>query len=775
MLLNYRPARQSVCQLLRAFSFVIAVALTGFGVNSYADSDASITIVPKTEKQIEKMVRKQIRSMTVEEKVGQMTQVNIGVLIDNKVKGRVAFDEDKMSEAFDKYKVGSVLNSISRALTLSEWHGVINAVQDKALSSEQAIPVLYGVDAIHGVTYTQGSTLFPHNIGLAASRDLTLVKQATKATAMEVRATGVRWNFDPVLDAGRNPLWSRFEETFGEDVVLTSEMGVATVKGYEEDGLENITAVASCMKHFVGYSDPANGKDRTPAYIPNVELWEHYIPQFKAAIEAGSSTIMINSASLNGMPVHANKYLLTDVLRNQLGFKGLILSDWEDVIRLHTRHNIAETPEEAVRLAIEAGLDMSMVPHDFSFAEILVKLVKEGTITEKRIDKSVAIILTLKHRLGLFDNAYPEPAAFANFGKPEYQQLALDAAIDSITLLKNTNNLLPLPAKSKILLAGPAARNLGALHGSWSYSWQGDQERNYPDTTQSLADALSEQFGNALTVMAFPKFSDARNYDAEKLKQLAKKADYIVLALGEPAYAESPGALDDLRLPLNQIQLAQAAHATGKPVVLVLTEGRPRVVADIVEESGAIMQAYRPGSKGARAIAGVLTGEFNPSGVLPYSYPQYTGDITPYDRRVLTNVQQLTPGKITRNGYKPQWPFGYGLSYSTFAYSDLSLSQSTMKKNESVRVSVTVKNTSDRDGKHAVELYVSDLYASLSPSAKRLKKFTKVFLRAGEQKVVYFDLGKQDLEFVDASLKRVVEPGDFKIQVGGLKTELEFL
>lgn len=775
MPLNYRPASQLRCQLFRAFSFALCVAVTGYGVNSYADSAASSVIVPKTGKQIEKLVRKQIRSMTIEEKVGQMTQINIGVLIDKSVKDRVAFDQEKLSEAFDKYKVGSVLNSTARALTLDEWHGVIKTLQDKALSSEQAIPVLYGVDAIHGVTYTQGSTLFPHNIGLAASRDPALVKRATKATAMEVRASGVRWNFDPVLDAGRNPLWSRFEETFGEDVVLTSVMGVATVQGYEEDGLENITAVASCMKHFVGYSDPANGKDRTPAYIPDIELWEHHIPQFKAAIEAGSSTIMINSASLNGMPVHANKYLLTEVLRKQLGFKGLIVSDWEDVIRLHTRHNIAETPEEAVSLAIEAGLDMSMVPNDFSFAEILVKLVKAGTVSEKRIDQSVEIILTLKHRLGLFDNAYHEPAAVANFGKPEYQQLALDAAIDSITLLKNTNNLLPLPTTSKILLVGPSARNLGALHGSWSYSWQGDEEKNYPETTQSLADALSEQFGETLTVMAFPKFSDPRNYDTEQLKRLAKKADYIVLALGEPAYAESPGALDDLHLPLNQIQLAQAAHASGKPVVLVLAEGRPRIIADIVEQSGAIMQTYRPGSQGARAIAGVLTGEFNPSGVLPYSYPQYTGDITPYDRRVLTDVQQLTPGNITKKGYKPQWPFGFGLSYSTFAYSKLSLSQSTMKKNESVRVSVTVKNTSRRDGKHAVELYIRDVYASLSPSAKRLKKFTKVFLRAGEQKVVHFDLHNQDLEFVDSSLKRVIEPGDFKIQIGGLEKELKFL
>ena len=775
MILNIRLARKLSFKLLSVLSFIVIIAVTVSSFNSYADSKVIVSILPKTDKQIKKLVRQQLRTMTIEEKVGQMTQVNLGVLINKKVKGRVEFDEKKMSEAFDKYKVGSVLNSISRALTLSEWHGVIKAIQDKALSSEQGIPVLYGVDAIHGVTYTQGSTLFPHNIGLAASRDLSLVKRATKATALELRATGVRWNFDPVLDAGRNPLWSRFEETFGEDVFLTSEMGVAMVQAYEEDGLENINAVASCMKHFVGYSDPANGKDRTPAYIPDIELWDHYIPQFKAAIEAGSSTIMINSASLNGIPVHANKYLLTDVLRKQLGFKGLILSDWEDVIRLHTRHNIAETPEEAVRLAIEAGLDMSMVPNDFSFAEILVKLVKNGTVKEKRIDQSVEIILTLKHRLGLFDNAYTEPAALVNFSKPEYKKIALDAAVDSITLLKNTDNLLPLPSKSKVLLAGPAVRNLGSLHGSWSYSWQGDQERNYPDTTQSLADAFSDQFGNLLTVMGFPKYSDPRNYDTEKLKRLAKESDYIVLALGEPAYAESPGALDDLRLPLNQIQLARAAYTTGKPVIIVLAEGRPRIVADIVEESGAIIQAYRPGSQGARAITGILTGEFNPSGVLPYSYPQYTGDIMPYDRRVLANIQQLTPGKITRNGYKPQWPFGFGLSYSTFEYSNLSLSQSTIKNNESVRVSVTIKNTSDRNGKHAVELYMSDLYASISPSTKRLKKFTKIFLRAGQQKDVHFDLNKKDLEIVSASLDRVVEPGDFKIEIGGLEAELKFL
>jgi beta-glucosidase len=725
--------------------------------------------------QIEKRITALLDTMTVEEKVGQMTQITLAVLFDEDSEGGKALDPQKLKEAIHTYHVGSILNTGSRALTLDQWHELIKAIQDEALSAKTPIPVIYGIDAIHGVTYTVGSTLFPHNIGLAASRNPDLVVQIADVTAMETRASGIRWNFDPVLDVGRNPLWSRFEETFGEDSYLAGVMGSAIISAYEKDDLSNIDAVASCMKHYVGYSDPANGKDRTPAYITDVELWEHHLPSFQAAVEAGASTIMINSASINGMPVHGSKRLLTDILRGRLGFEGLIVSDWEDVIRLHTRHKIAATPREAVRLAVEAGIDMSMVPKDYSFAEHLVSLVKDGDVLEERLDESVAIILKLKTQLGLFDNAYAEPEAARNFGRPEYKVLALEAARQSITLLKNTNDVLPLSENARVLLAGPAAHNRGALHGSWSYTWQGADESAYPDGTKSLADALVAEFGEKnISTMGEAEYHAATNVDTNALVRLADSADVIVLALGEPAYAESPGALDDLRLPELQSMLADAAIATGKPVVIVLLEGRPRVLGDIVDGAAAVVQAYRPGSQGGQAIADVLYGNHNPSGVLPYSYPQYTGDITPYDRRVLADIQQLTPGKVSRAGYKPEWPFGFGLSYTSFEISELKLDNDTLIGDGELTVSATITNTGDRDGDKVVDLFVSDLYASLSPAYQRLKGFKRVSLKSQQRTTVSFTLTKNDLSFINASLERVTEPGAFRVTVGDQATEFNY-
>ena len=716
-----------------------------------------------------------LERMTVAQKVGQMTQVNLGVMIDRAVRDGVRFEPEKLAEAVNRYQVGSILNSTGRALTLAEWHQVIRTIQEAALRNDPPIPVLYGIDAIHGVTYTRGSTLFPHNIGLAATRNAALVKRIAKVTAMETRASGIRWNFDPVLDVGRNPLWSRFPETFGEDSYLAGVLGVAAIEGYEEDGLASPTAVASCMKHFVGYSAPANGKDRTPAYIPAMQLWEHHLPPFEAAVRAGSSTIMINSASVNGMPVHADRYLLTEVLRERFGFEGLIVSDWEDVIRLHTRHRIAETPREAVRLAVEAGLDMSMVPRDFSFADHLYDLVKSGEISEQRVDRSVATILRLKMELGLFDNPYPEPAAVENFGLPAYPELALDAARESMTLLKNEDGVLPLPEDARVLLAGPAARNLGPLHGSWSYTWQGDDESAYSGSTLTVYEALVEKIGSERVVTgAVEGFFAAENYDTEQLARHADEADVIVLALGERAYAESPGALDDLNLAPAQKALARAAAATGKPVIYVLVQGRPRIIADIEPLAAGILLAYRPGSQGARAIADVLFGDHAPSGVLPFSYPQFTGDIMPYDHGVLAEIQQLEPGVITHNGYKPQWPFGFGLSYTTFEYADLRLDRTELQPGETLEVSVTVRNTGARGGQHAVDLFVSDLYASLSPAARKLRRFTKVHVPAGGAETVRFTLGAEDLAMVNADLERVVEPGEFRISVGGLEAAFHY-
>ena len=710
-----------------------------------------------------------LANMTVEQKVGQMTQINLGVIIDKQVKERVQFNQENLDLALKKYQVGSILNSTSRALTVEEWHEVIKVIQDKALANNLSIPVLYGIDAIHGVTYTQGSTLFPHNIGMAATRNPALVMRAAKVTAMEARASGLRWNFDPVLDIGRNPIWPRFPETFGE------VMGIAAIEGYEGDGLDAITAVASCMKHFVGYSDPANGKDRTPAYIPDVVLWEQHLPQFKAAVEAGASTIMINSASINGMPVHASKYLLTDVLRDQFGFEGVIVSDWEDVIRIHTRHRVAETPREAVKMAVDAGLDMSMVPHNFSFADHLLDLANSGEVSMERINQSVARILKLKMDLGLFENAYAEPEAVKNFGLPAYTDLALDAARESITLLKNQGQVLPLPITAKILLAGPAAMNLGPLHGSWSYSWQGDVEKNYPAKTLNIQQAIVEKIGSEkLVTVAGKGFKNKANYDTQSLLARADEVDYIVLALGERAYAESPGALDDLNLAQEQKDLVRAAAQTGKPVIMLLTEGRPRIINDVEAMAQGIILAYQPGSEGAKAVRDVLFGDYNPAGVLPYSYPQFTGDILPYDHGVLANIQQLKPSVITHGGYKPQWPFGFGLSYTTFEYSDLKLDKAVMKAGDSLKVSMTVTNTGERGGHHAVDLFVSDLFASLSPAARKLKRFSKIYLDVGASKIVTFELHEEDLSFVNAELQRVVEPGEFKVAVGNLSETFRF-
>jgi len=725
---------------------------------------------------IEAKIHRQLKAMTVAEKVGQMTQVDLSTIIAGKdEQGQLLLDENKLNEAINKYKVGSILNAGGSGITPQHWRKILTKIQDKALKTEQAIPVLYGIDAIHGATFTEGATLFPHNIGMGASRNTDLVKQAAKVTAKEVRASGIRWNFDPVLDIARQPLWPRFGETFGEDTHLITEMGLAAIIAYEEDGLDSPTAVASTMKHFVGYSNPASGKDRTPAYIPEITMKEYYLPQFEAAIKAGSSTIMINSASVNGIAVHANKAILTDLLRDELGFKGLVVTDWEDIIRLHERHRVADSQRSAVKLAIDAGIDMSMVPLNYSFAKLLVDLVEKGEITEQRIDYSVANILRLKHQLGLFKDPYPEKSAFKGFGRKEYKTIAKQAALESITLLKNEANVLPLTKKSKVLLVGPAVDNLAPLHGAWSFSWQGDVEANYPKSTQTLLQAFQEKVGkkNIVTVAA-KGYDSAGNYDVNKLIKLAKDVDYIVLALGENAYAESPGVINDLTLASNQLALAKAATTTGKPVVLVLVEGRPRVISTIEPQMNAIVQAYLPGSQGAAAITDVIYGDYNPSGILPYTYPRHTGDIVPYDRLALADFAERSPGKLTTDGYNPQWPFGHGLSYTKFIYSPLVLSHEKMQSNDTLSVTVTVKNTGDYDGQHTVELYLSDIYASVSPSVKKLKRFKKILLKKGQAKTLKFDITKKDLRMVNANLDWVVEVGEFVVSIGDKKVSFTY-
>lgn len=716
-----------------------------------------------------------LKKMTIEEKVGQMTQVTIAVIAQGgwgDTEGNI--DPVALKKALADYHVGSILNVNAHGFTAEKWRQIITQIQDEANKTRLKIPVVYGLDGMHGQTYTLNSTLFPQNLAMAATRNIELVKGAAKVTANELRASGVRWNFAPVLDIGRQPLWSRFPETYGEDVFIGKTMGVAAIKSYEEDGLKNPTAVASCMKHYLGYSAARNGKDRTPAYIPEIELREYYLPQFREAVKAGSSSIMINSGEINGEPVHASKYLLTTVLRQEMGFQGVVVSDWEDIIRLHTRHNVAATPREAVVMGVNAGIDMSMVPSDFSFYTLLLEAVKLKEVPLSRIDEAVKRILLFKYKLGLFDNPYPEDAAKPNFAKPEYLSLALDAARESITLLKNKNNILPLSKTAKVLVAGPSAQSITALNGCWSYTWQGNNEKWYPADSKTILQSITDKLGAANVFTTTEKgFSNPANYNISELKRAADKADVIVLCIGEDAYAESPGNIRDLALPEEQVELVKAAALSGKPVVLVLTEGRPRFITGIEPISQGIIMAYWGGRKAAEAIADVLFGDYNPDGLLPFSYPKSMGEFVMYDRKPSEEIREVFNDNVGA-GYDPLYPFGHGLSYTSFEYSNLVLSSKTLIGDAKLNVSITIKNTGSRAGKHAIELYTRDKYASITPSMKRLRAFQKISLAPGESKTVSFSIDRNDLAFVNANLKTITEPGEFEVMIGDKKETFSF-
>jgi len=713
-----------------------------------------------------------LRQMTLDEKIGQMTQVTLGV-VSTAADG--VLDPVALKKAVGNYLVGSILNVTNHALTVEQWRTVQTQIQDEAKLTRLKIPVIYGLDGIHGQTYTLDATLFPQNIGMAATRDPELAAAVTKVAAKELRASGVRWNFAPVLDCGRQPLWSRFAETYGEDVYIGETMGATVIKAYEEDGLKNPTAVASCMKHYIAYSDSRTGKDRTPIYLPEIEMREYYLPQFRAAIKAGASTLMVNSSEINGIPVHANTYLLTDVLRKELGFQGVVVSDWEDIIRLHTRHNVAATPRAAVALAVNAGVDMSMVPSDFSFFTLLKEAVQSGEVPILRINEAVRRILLLKFKLGLFDNPYPEPAAAANFGLPEYQTLALQAAHEAMTLLKNEGAVLPLEHTAHILVAGPAAVSISALNGCWSYTWQGKDERWYPADSKTILDALRDKLGAAQeTTTAVKDFDNPANYDTVALKAAATGVDAIVLCLGENAYAESPGVIPDLALPEEQLALARAAAATGKPVILVLTEGRPRFITGIASSMKGILLAYWSGRKTAEAISDVLAGDYNPDGKLPYSYPRSSGEMVLYDRKPTEDIREIFNADMNYTGYNPLFPFGWGLSYTSFSCQDLRLSTIRLTGAKKLVVTATIKNTGQRDGKHTVELYTRQHYASITPNMRRLRAFKKIFLKAGEAQTVTFTLDRNDLAFVNAQLRTVTEPGDFDLYIEDQKTTFSY-
>ncbi|MEP7320586.1 MAG: glycoside hydrolase family 3 N-terminal domain-containing protein [Saprospiraceae bacterium] len=717
-----------------------------------------------------------IKQMTLEEKVGQMTQVTMAVFAENgwgNQNGK--FDPELVKKAVQTYHIGSMLNNVGRALSLDEWHAGIKMVMDECNKSRLKIPVIYGLDAMHGQNYTLNSTLFPHNLAMAATRNDELVAKIAKVTAKELRASGVRWNFAPVLDLGRQQLWARFEETFGEDPLIGKSMGKAAVMSYEGDGLKNPTAVATSLKHYLGYSNPKTGKDRTPTSMSDIEMREYYLPQFAEAIKSGASTVMVNSGDINGTPVHGSKYILTDILRKELGFQGVVVSDWEDIIRLHTRHRVAESPREAVAMGVNAGVDMSMVPTDYSFYDLLIEAVKKNEVTISRINEAVKRILTLKMKLGLFDNPYPEPMAIANFGKSEYGDIALQAAHEAITLLKNKDQILPLSKDKKVLIAGPAAQSISALHGAWSYTWQGNDERWYPASSKTIAQVLKDKIGDNIIVAGSKGWSNKDNMDPDRLKALAliNKVDVIVLCLGEDAYAETPGNTRELDLPVDQQKLAEAAIATGKPVILVLVEGRPRLITDIEPKMNGVIMAYRCGSKGGEGLADILYGDYNPSGRLSFTYNKYAGEMLTYDYKSTEELREDPGAKAP--GYDPLYPFGFGLSYTTFEYSDLRLSNNVLTGMETLEVKVKVKNTGQRTGAHSVDLYTRDLFASITPPGKRLRGYQKITLNAGETKELVFKINKDDLSFINAHSARVTEPGDFDVMIGSLKGTFKYV
>ncbi len=718
-----------------------------------------------------------LKQMKTEEKVGQMTQLTIDMVTSGDDQA-VRIDQAKLEKAIAQYGVGSILNVNNQALAIERWHEIIDGIQTAASKTRLKIPVIYGVDSIHGANYVQGATLFPQEIGMAATWNPTLMQTAAEITAMETRAAGIPWSFSPVLDVGRNPQWARLWETFGEDPYLATVMGTAFVRGLEGDDVSNGKSVAASLKHYVGYSFPLNARDRTPAWIPEHYLREYFLPPFAAAVRSGARTVMVNSAEINGVPGHINKYLLTDVLKDELKFDGFIVTDWEDIRKLVTQWRVAADEKEATRLAIMAGIDMSLVPLNYSFSDNLIALVKENKVPMSRIDDAVRRILRVKFELGLFENAMPDKTMLANFGKPEYPRIALEAARESLILLKNDNNILPLTKNKKVLVTGPTADSLISLNNGWTYVWQGSEPSLYPIEKPTIRRAVEEKTGKAnftfvqgTRIVRKPNSPSNNNptnideaVDVEKAVAEARKADVVVLCLGEGSYTEHPGDIPDLTLPEIQLKFAEAIIATGKPVVVVLAQGRPRIISRIAGRVSGILLALNPGNEGGTALADVLFGDYNPNGKLPVTYPRAPGYLATYDRRAFE-----TDGKdYEKSPFYPQFEFGFGLSYTTFVYSDLRLSSKSIPANGDLTVSVKITNTGNRAGKETAILYLRDEIASLTPNGKRVKRFAKIYLEPKQSKTVTFTLSREDFSFINSDNKPTVEAGDFTVMIGNL-------
>ncbi|MCF8370047.1 MAG: glycoside hydrolase family 3 C-terminal domain-containing protein [Bacteroidales bacterium] len=703
--------------------------------------------------------------MTLEEKVGQMLNLGFAALLEGEFfagRDTLIFDEEKLNRLLVTYGAGSVQNLSTFPMTPEQWRYNIGFLQEYAKKNTRLkIPLLYGIDAVHGANYTAGSVMTPHQINLAATFEPEFAKIAGELTAYELKASAIPWNYAPVLDVSRHPLWGRIYESFGEDTYLTTEMGKAILDGMQGENPAAYNKVVACPKHFIGYGASYNGKDRSPIMLPERIIRQSLLPPFESAIKMGLLSLMISSGSLNGVPSHVDYNLITKLLKDELGFKGFVLSDWSDVDNLLLIHQVAADEREAVKKSVLAGLDMCMDPYDESFAVHLIELVKDGEVPISRVDDAVRRILYVKFKSGIFEDPMFESRSYDEFASPESDSINHHIACESITLLKNSNDILPLPKESKVLITGVSANSINYLNGAWSRTWSG-QDTIFNDLDKlTILQAVQQKIG-AENVSYAKGTGYTEEIDIPAAVRKAKQADIIIACVGEKPATEKPSDIDELDLPDVQQQLVKELTATGKPVILVMVQGRPRIIREIEPLSQAIVMAYLPGNEGGRAIADVLFGDHNPSGKLPYTYPRYSGSIWTLDHPI-SDERDVTFGL---DGFKPQYEFGFGLSYTTFEYSEIQLGSDSFPMNESVNISVEVTNTGEIAGKESVLLFVSDEVASISPPVKLLKRFRKINLKPGEKQKVEFTINSDDLKFVDQHNKWIAEPGYFTVRIG---------
>ena len=743
-------------------------------------ASANVPVI-KSDPKIEAQVEQTLKKLTLEEKIGQMMELVTDLFGANDKNGVFYIDEHKTDSILSRYKIGSILNAPNTcAPTAKQWEKYIAQIQ-KISMKRIGIPCVFGLDQNHGSTYTQGGTLFPQNINVAATFNREIARRSAEATAYETRAVSIPWTYSPTVDLGRDARWPRIWENFGEDCYLSSEMGKAMVYGFQGKDPNNIDQyhIATSMKHFMGYGVPWTGKDRTPAYISPADLREKHFAPFLAGLQAGALTVMVNSASVNGMPMHANKEFLTGWLKEETGWDGVLITDWADINNLYTREMVAKDKKDALRIAINAGIDMIMEPYSCDACGYLVELVKEGKIPMSRIDDACRRVLRMKYRLDLFKNPTQKLKNYPKFGGEEFVKLALEGATESMVLLKNEGNILPLQHGKKILLTGPNANQMRCLDGGWSYTWQGHRADEFAGKYNTIYEAFCNVYGKENVILnQGVTYNEKGKYWEENEPQIqgavaaAKDADVIVACIGENSYTETPGNLTDLWLSENQRNLVKALAQTGKPVILVLNEGRPRLIADIEPLAQGIINVLIPGNMGGDALANLVSGKSNFSGKMPYTYPKEINSLANYDFKKSEEVGTMEGAYDYNAKITQQWGFGYGLSYTSYKYSNLKVSQSDFRHGDIIKVSVDVKNTGKVAGKESVLLFSSDLIASMVPDGRRLRAFDKVELQPGETKTVTFELKADDLAFVGWNGKWRLEEGDFKLMIADQSADI---